>query len=480
MNLPELEAQLRRDLEDLTLPRPNWPQSRIAPDGEPLHDAIVVGAGHCGLLAAAALMFKGIHNIAILDQAPPGREGIWSNSARMPTLRSPKNLPGLTLGLPNLTFRRWFEAAHGPDEWQAVDKFPTDAWQHYMTWFRNVLGLPVTNNVTVSEVLPEETHLTLITSIGVMHARRVVWATGGTNSLATAVLPDGVAHDLWPDRAAHSCEAIDFTSLSGRTVAVVGSGASAFDNAHTALIHGAARADVYIRGGHLHQVNRYIPYLQVAGLAAGWSGLCDADRWAMAVLVYKQTRNPPTPESLHRLLAFPNACIHLNASLHVASRVESGVALRVGERTEHADFLIVATGFRAEFSCLPELHALIPHTAVWRDCYTPPPELAAPDLADQAYLDEGLALTEKIQGACPAVRRLHMFNRAGGVSAGSMLSNIANANLAAECIATAITKALAAEDADYLRGLIIGFEKPEFEGTPYHSPGHIPFKVAFG
>ena len=480
VGLSALEAEIRRDLADLTLPRPNWPMPRTTQDGQAIHDVIVVGAGHCGLLAGAALIFRGIHNIAILDRAPKGREGIWFNSARMPTLRSPKSLPGLTMGLPNLTFRRWFEALHGAAAWQAVDRFPTDAWGDYMAWFRHVLDLPVANEISVTEVLPAEDHLLLMTSAGAMRARRVVWATGGTSSLANAVVPDGVARDLWPDRAAHSCEAIDFTRMAGRSVAVIGAGASAFDNAHMALTHGAARVDLYVRAPHLHQVNRYIPYLQVAGLAAGWPGMSDADRWAMSVLVFRQNPSPPTPESVKRLLAFANVAVHFRAPVRSATRAADGVALKLADRDAQVDFLIIATGFRSQFARLPELRALAPHVALWRDRYTPPPALADADLAGQAYLDEGLALTERDAGACPQIRRLHVFSRAGEVSVGSMVSNIANANLGAERIASAITRALAAEDAAHLRGLITGFEQPEFAGTEFYVPEQVPFRPALG
>jgi len=478
VTLPELERQVRRDLEDLTLPRANWPCARPGPDGRPMHDVVVVGAGHCGLLAGAALLFKGIRNIEILDQAAQGREGIWSNSARMPTLRSPKTLPGMTLGLPNLTFRRWYEAAFGSLAWEALGRFPTDAWQSYMTWFRQVLRLPVTNEVVVQAVLPADGCLTLLTSRGPMHARRVVWATGGTNSLDTAVLPDGIARELWPDLAAHSCEDIDFVRLAGRRVAVLGGGASAFDNACTAIEHGAARVDLHVRDGHLCQVNRYLPYLTTCGISDGWTGLPDADRWAMAVLVYRDSRNPPTLDSVQRLMAHANVHLHLGSPVLAASLDGDGIALCIGsapERNERADFLIVATGFRSELARLPELRGLLPHAALWRDRYTPPPELAMPELGNQAYLDVGLALTERVPGSCPALRRLHIFTRAGEVSAGSMVSNIANANVGAERIAVGITHALAAEDVVHLRATITGFERPEFEGTPFYAPERVPF-----
>ena len=107
------EARLARDLELLLLPPANWTAPTSGPGGEPVLDVLVVGAGMYGIAATAALTFKGIRNILMLDRAPAGQEGPWVTTARMETLRSPKQLPGVALGIPALTFRAWYEARSG-------------------------------------------------------------------------------------------------------------------------------------------------------------------------------------------------------------------------------------------------------------------------------------------------------------------------------------------------------------------------------
>ena len=67
--------------------------------GTRVYDAVVIGAGMCGLVASASLKMLGIHNTICLDRAPEGREGPWITYARMETLRSPKQLTGPALGL---------------------------------------------------------------------------------------------------------------------------------------------------------------------------------------------------------------------------------------------------------------------------------------------------------------------------------------------------------------------------------------------
>src|SRR3989475_8548159 len=78
-------------------------------DGQPVHDVLVIGAGQAGLALSAALSQLGIAAV-LLDKAPLDFEGPWATTARMETLRSPKELTGPALGLPSLTFRAWFIA----------------------------------------------------------------------------------------------------------------------------------------------------------------------------------------------------------------------------------------------------------------------------------------------------------------------------------------------------------------------------------
>jgi FAD-dependent urate hydroxylase len=54
--------------------------------------------------AATALKLMGV-SVTIFDRVELGLEGPWVTTARMETLRSPKQLTGPALGLPALTFR---------------------------------------------------------------------------------------------------------------------------------------------------------------------------------------------------------------------------------------------------------------------------------------------------------------------------------------------------------------------------------------
>jgi len=219
-------------------------------------DVLVIGAGMCGIAAAAALIFKGVRNVAVVDASTDGHEGPWVTYARMETLRSPKHLPGPALGIPSLTFQAWYEATCGGAAWEALYKIPNAVWQDYLSWLKRVLALPLENDVAALQLLPADGHVAVTLSDGrLLRARRVVVATGrcGTGGL---FVPETVAAELWPDLAAHTAEPIDFARLRGGRVAVIGGGASAWDNAATALEAGAATVAMYVRRPVLPQVNK--------------------------------------------------------------------------------------------------------------------------------------------------------------------------------------------------------------------------------
>src|SRR6185312_3114742 len=152
LGLGALEARLRTDLAWLDLPAGPWMPARRH-DGQAVLDVAIIGGGMAGLAAATALRQLGIA-ATIYDRAAPGYEGPWATTARMETLRSPKQLTGPALGLPALTFRAWFEAQFGSGAWEALDKIPRLQWMDYLRWYRRVLELEVLNGHAVQAIVP--------------------------------------------------------------------------------------------------------------------------------------------------------------------------------------------------------------------------------------------------------------------------------------------------------------------------------------
>jgi heterodisulfide reductase subunit A-like polyferredoxin len=85
-----LEARLRQDLSWLELPSKPW-MIQKSHAGQSVIEVAIIGAGMAGLTAGTALSLLGLHPV-LFDRAPEGYEGPWVTTARMETLRSPKQL----------------------------------------------------------------------------------------------------------------------------------------------------------------------------------------------------------------------------------------------------------------------------------------------------------------------------------------------------------------------------------------------------
>jgi len=389
----------------------------------------------------------------------------------MATLRSPKHLPGIALGIPSLTFRAWYTARHGEAGWAALYKIANADWQHYLSWLQRALSLPVRHGVAATAIRPEGGLLRIETTRGPRHARHLILATGRLGAGGINI-PAFVDRALWPDRAAHAAEAIEFRRLTGRRVAVLGANAAAFDNAAVALEHGAAAVDMYCRRATLPQVNKSRGATN-PGYFEGWSALPPAERWKLMVWLHDE-RSPPPHESVHRVLKHPGFRLHLATPIAAARPADAGVALDLPTCRAHADFLVVATGFEVNLALRPELAELAPHAALWRDAHPAPPGLDRPELGLYPVLGPGFELTERTTGTCPALARVHLFNHAAYASMGPIASDIPGVAAAAGLLSTAIVRALFVEDRAALQARLAAFADPELASTPFFAPEALP------
>lgn len=465
------DRRVAQDLDLLRLPPPAWTKTIIGPDGAAAFDVIVIGGGMYGIAATAALMMKGIRNTTMLDRAPDGQEGPWLSYARMETLRSPKHLPGLALGIPSLTFRAWHEARFGAAAWDALVKIPNGMWQDYLTWVRVVLDLPLRSDTAVLRIAPVgELVAVTVTEAGVeqtLHARRVVFASGRAGMGFS--VPDWVDRSLWPDRAAHTGERIDFDALRGRAVAVVGAGPSAWDNAAAALEHGAARVDMYVRRCELPQINKGRGSA-TPGFFDGWGSLPAAEKWRLLAYLH-DLQAPPPHESVLRTVRHAGFRIHLGTALRRAARSDDGVCLTLPDgATARADFLILGTGFDIDLRRSPELASVASAIASWTDRYMPPVELQRPEIGRFPWLGDGFELIERVPGACPGLGRIHVFSHAAFASLGAIASDIPGLSTGAERLAHAIAAHFFAEDIAHVRQALEAFAEPELQDTPFFVP----------
>ncbi|HET8744816.1 MAG TPA: NAD(P)/FAD-dependent oxidoreductase, partial [Ramlibacter sp.] len=347
--LARLARDARADLARLNFPPANWVPPATGPQGQPVLEALVVGAGMCGQTAAYALLREGVGNLRVIDRGPRGEEGPWGTFARMLTLRSPKHLTGPDLGVPSLTFRAWYEAQHGEAGWAALHKVGRLDWRDYLLWVRDTVGLRVDNGVALESVADEGGLLraTLRSAAG----SETVW----TRKLVLALGREGSGAPRWPSfpslrrddplaagRVFHSADAIDFEALRGRRVGVLGAGASAFDNAACALEAGAA-VDLFARRPFLPQVNKS-KWTSFPGFFRGYEALDDARKWRFYTYIFDE-QVPPPWETVRRCDAKPAFTLRLGTPWLDVQPEGDGVRVTTAAGSERFDAVIFGTGF---------------------------------------------------------------------------------------------------------------------------------------
>ena len=468
--LAALEARLREDLEFLELPAKPWVPRQQA-DGRPVADVVVVGAGMCGLAAAACLRLHGIDNIRVLDKAAPGQEGPWVTFARMETLRSPKALAGPALGLPALTFRAWFQAQFGAQAWERLGKIPRGQWMEYLVWYRRVMEVPVENGTGVDLLRPRADGLLAVETGGRdILARHVVLASGrdGLGGAWVPEMAERLPRRLW----AHSRDDIDFAALRGKRVAVVGAGASAMDNAATALEAGAASLDMFVRRASLPRINAFTG-IGSQGVVHGFQAL--PDEWKWRFLHYALgVQTPPPRDSTLRVARHPGARLHLSSP--ILALEPAGNALRV--TTPHGayevDFIIFGTGFRVDLSLRPELALVAGHIRFWRDRFPAPPGEDSEELASSPDLAPDFGFQEKVPGACPALARIHSFNYPSTLSHGKLTGDIPAVSAGAQRLARSIARHLFVADKETHFAKLKAFDTPELLGDEWPATTPAP------
>lgn len=519
VGLEALDKRVRQDLEYLEYnTRGPWlpllDGFKSAPVDAAVLDVAIIGAGMAGTCAAAALAQLGIRSV-LFDSAPEGLEGPWGTTARMLTLRSPKELAGPALGVPSLTFRAWFEAQHGAAAWAALDKIPTLQWLEYLRWYRRVLGLEVRSEMRLESLelppgpartrdAPVTLHFsrrcvvegdTAAAAAGAsdkderitVRARRVVLATGRAGlggPHVPAAMVAGLPRHCW----AHTAHVMDYAALRGKTVGIVGGGSSAMDSAGTALEHGAAGVELLIRRTDMIRINK--SKADTRGQVVGTAELPDA--WRFRIAAYKAAQVPPPRGSVLRVSAFANAHFFLGCPVHgLAYRSEEGRVVATTPRGERAyDFIILATGYRhVDWRQRPEFASIAPLVCQWKDVVTAA-ELEAigggsddmdRELLEWPYvgrhyelLDRAAVAEARAAGRDPTVAPrdsplslVYCFSHVSTVSHGNTSGDIPAISVGARRLAQGIATAFFTENVREEFDYVLAYDDPELLGDEW-------------
>jgi cation diffusion facilitator CzcD-associated flavoprotein CzcO len=448
--LPALERQAARELEILAYPAADWVVPAAAPDGSRALDCAIIGGGMFGLATAGLLQRERVANIHVFDDSAEGREGPWVTFARMSMLRTPKDLSGPELGIPSLSFRAWFEAQHGAEAWDRMYRIPRTAWMEYLTWFRRVMALPVTNGWRLVALEPVEAamfRLGFETPEGprTRYARTVALTTGAMGAGGFAV-PEAIRRAIPADRVVHAMDVLDPAIFRGRRLGILGAGASAFDLAITALDAGAASAEVAVRRAELPRDNPR-RWMENAGCLGHWFDLPDARKWKIAAHLREIGQPPPQP-TVDAAFARPGFALRCGFPWEAVRWTGSEIVVEGGGQRASYDHLAIATGFVADLSLRPELAEVVKHAARWRDRFTPPAGAEDARMGATPYLDRFCAFTERNPGTAPWLSRIVTMTSAANLTQGPIASSISTMKYVTPRMVEGIKRALYLDQQD--------------------------------
>lgn len=464
LGLAVLEQRIGEDLAKVSYPSGRWVTPHHTDDGTRVLDVLIVGGGQGGTAIAHALTRQRVVNIRVVDQSEPGREGPWNTYARMATLRSPKAVTGPDLDIPSLTFQAWFEAQHDAAAWQSLNKIDKGDWAAYLLWLRRVLGLTVENGKRLERIRPADPYLVATVrdlasdTVEEIVTRKLVLATGIESSGRwwTPPVVEALDKRFW----AHTCEDIDFAALAGKRVAVLGAGASAFDNAGTALEAGAGRVTVCSRRDDLQRIQPF-RWLSFPGFLGHFHTLDDVWRWRF--MNYLLTLREAFPrETWERVARHDTFELRTNAGWERCTPVGDAVRIDTPGGRIEADYLLVGTGFDMDLTLRPELDGVSGHVALWADCYAPPAEEANPRLGRYPYLGPHYELLEREAGSAPWIRHIRLFTFGSTMSFGPSGASINAMKFAVPHLASGIVRDLFQEDVQDHWDNLVGFQLPEF------------------
>ncbi|WP_414518557.1 SidA/IucD/PvdA family monooxygenase [Nostoc sp. PCC 9305] len=450
----------------------NWVPDRPGID----HNVTIIGGSGSGSTFVFALRRAGIGRVTEIDAADDeAHAGVWLTRARMRTLRTPKHLPGPELGIPELSFQAWYEARHGAAAYAEIDRIERVAWAEYLSWYRHFLGIQVRYQTKLVRIEPVAGFFRLhleVNGVPLLETtRKIIFANGVAGTGGSYIPP--ILDDLPRTLYAHTADAIDFEALRGKTVAVLGAAASAFDAAAVALESGAKAVHLFVRRSAIASLS-VLRVRDYPGAYDNYPQLPDAARWFQA-WHFRQAGTAPPPNSIKRAIAFPNFHIHLSAPWKSARKLGDAEAAAKGERIAievnddifEFDFAIVGTGYFVDPTKRPELADFAQHIALWRDRYQPPEDLRDDGLAAHPYLGSAHEYQEKVPGTAPYLKDIHVFNPAGLVSFGLPVGDIHSIRRDVPAIVSRISHDLFFKDWAHHEARITGDIAPDFEDSLY-------------
>jgi FAD-dependent urate hydroxylase len=259
---------------------------------------------------------------------------------------------------------------------------------------------------------------------------------------------------------AHTRDDIDFDALRGKRVAVLGAGASSFDNASEALERGAREVRLFFRRPSLVNVNPY-RWAEFVGFLRHFGDLADDDKWRFMQQILRMGQLPPA-DTYRRATRHAGFHLHPGTGWDALEARGDTVVITTSKGPVECDFVIAGTGFVTDLSARPELARIERHIARWADRYTPPEGERHEDLLRHPYLGPGFEFTERVPGAAPYLRTLHNYTFGCLLSLGFGGASISGMKYSIPRLVSGVTGSLFVEDRDAHFESLRAFAEAEF------------------
>jgi len=311
------------------------------------------------------------------------------------------------------------------------------------------VGLTVRNGCELLEIAPAKDGLlaAMVESAGVvetLYARKIVLATG-QEAMGNWTIPEPLRR-LSARLLARASDPIDFEALAGKKVAVIGAGATAFDNAATALEAGASEVNLLCRRAEIQLVQPY-RWLTFRGFLRHFCDLDDAWRWRFMRAILEMREGFPQA-TYDRCAQFANFHLHEGSPVEAAREVGNEVELRTPRGSLTTDFIICGTGTDIDFAERRELKNFAANIATWADRYQPPESERNALLGRYPYLADDYALMERVPGQTPWISNIYLFAFAATMSFGPSGSSINAMTTAIPKLVYGLTRGLFRADLD--------------------------------
>ena len=227
-------------------------------------------------------------------------------------------------------------------------------WMDYLRWYRRMIDVPIENDVEITRHRGRRRGGLPRPAVGRRRAtaRRAPRGAGDGARRARRRRSCRSCFAALDRRYwAHSSDDIDFAALRGKTVGVIGAGASAVDNAAEALEAGAARVAMLVRRPDVPRVNRGMG-IGSPGMWHGFDRLTPAQRWSIVQHIADHAIPPPR-DSMLRCSRHQNFSIIARCSPQAVAIEDRRVLLDTSRGRLAFDYLILCTGFTVDWHRRP-------------------------------------------------------------------------------------------------------------------------------